>query len=159
LLAPPHSGKLPREEVVMADVFVVGVDESDHAIYVLDKALEEAERFGAELHVVHVAHLPTAYFMAFGAEPLNTAEIMEKARQALWARLEPHLSRRGVVVEKVDLEGYPPDTLVDYTKNVTAKRLIIGTRGRGEVAALVLGSTSHRALHLARCDVLVVKPV
>jgi nucleotide-binding universal stress UspA family protein len=49
--------------------------------------------------------------------------------------------------------------LVDYTKNVTAKRLIIGTRGRGEVAALVLGSTSHRALHLARCDVLVVKPV
>lgn len=142
----------------MADIFVVGVDESDHAIYVLDKALDEAERFGADLHVVHVGHLPTAYFMAFGAEPLNTAEIMERARLAVWARLASHLGRRGVVVERIDLEGYPPDTLVDYTKNVTAKRLIIGTRGRGEMAALVMGSTSHRALHLSDCDVLVVKP-
>jgi nucleotide-binding universal stress UspA family protein len=61
-------------------------------------------------------------------------------------------------VTKVDLDGYPPDTLSSYATEVEAELLVLGTRGRGELASLILGSTSHRALHLATCDVLVVKP-
>jgi nucleotide-binding universal stress UspA family protein len=41
---------------------------------------------------------------------------------------------------------------------VNASVLVMGTRGRGEFASLILGSTSHRAIQLATCDVLIVKP-
>ena len=44
-----------------------------------------------------------------------------------------------------------------YAKDARASLLVVGTRGRGELGALILGSTSHRAIHLASCDVLVVK--
>jgi nucleotide-binding universal stress UspA family protein len=68
------------------------------------------------------------------------------------------MDQAGVPVERVDLDGYPPDTLVAYADDAAASLLVVGTRGRGELASLILGSTSHRALHLAKCDVLVVKP-
>jgi nucleotide-binding universal stress UspA family protein len=136
-------------------VVVVGVDESDHAVAVVERALGEAERRDAELHVVHVFHPPVLPYM--GA-PIDMAAVAAAQRQAVWSRIEPHISRGPVSVERVDLAGYPPDTLIDYADNVKADLVVVGTRGRGDIASLILGSTSHRAIHLAHCDVLVVKP-
>jgi nucleotide-binding universal stress UspA family protein len=68
------------------------------------------------------------------------------------------MAEAGFSVSRVDLDGYPPDALVGYAEEVAASLLVVGTRGRGEIAALFLGSTSHRAIHLAKCDVLVVRP-
>jgi nucleotide-binding universal stress UspA family protein len=79
-------------------------------------------------------------------------------RRRVWEPIEGHLTRAHVPIERVDIEGYPPDALVAYVKNVGASLLVVGTRGRGELASMVLGSTSHRAIHLSPCDVLVVKP-
>ncbi|MDH4119146.1 MAG: universal stress protein [Acidimicrobiia bacterium] len=136
-------------------LLVVGIDESEHAGHVVDRAIQEAELRGAELHVVHVFHPPILPYM--GA-PIDMGALATAQRKAVWDRLEPHLAKAKMDVERVDLEGYPPDTLVDYVANTGAQLLIVGSRGRGEIAALVLGSTSHRAIHLANCDVLVVKP-
>jgi nucleotide-binding universal stress UspA family protein len=67
------------------------------------------------------------------------------------------LAELSIAVKRVDLTGYPADALVEYAEGVGADMIVIGSRGRGELAALFLGSTSHRILHLAHCDVLVVK--
>lgn len=134
-------------------IVVVGVDESEHAVLVVRRAVAEARVWEAELHVVHVFHAPVLPYMG---TPIDLTALAEAERQAVWERIEPEL--RGVPFERVDLEGYPPDTLVDYVRNVDAELLVVGSRGRGELAALILGSTSHRAIHLAPCDVLVVKP-
>lgn len=136
-------------------VVVVGVDSSDHSIAVVQKAVEEARRRDAALHVVHVFHPPVIPYL--GA-PVDLRVMAEAEREAVWNHVSPHLARLDIEVEQVDLEGYPPDTLVDYVQNVGADLLVVGSRGRGELAALILGSTSHRAVHLAPCDVLVVKP-
>ncbi|MFO7549509.1 MAG: universal stress protein [Acidimicrobiia bacterium] len=135
-------------------IIVVGVDESTASGAVVQRAVEEARRWDAELHVVHVFHAPVLPYM--GA-PVDIPSIAEAQRREVWDRLGPHLEAPGVPIERVDLEGYPPDTLVDYVHDVGADLLVVGSRGRGELAALVLGSTSHRSIHLATCDVLVVK--
>ncbi len=133
---------------------VVGVDASTLAPLVIHHAAEHAKTRKTDLHVVHVFHPPILPYM--GA-PIDMSAIEKSQRQAVWQSISPTLDSLEVDVERVDLEGYPPDTLVDYAKNVKASLLVVGSRGRGEFASLILGSTSHRAIHLASCDVLVVK--
>ncbi|HSJ84786.1 MAG TPA: universal stress protein [Acidimicrobiia bacterium] len=135
-------------------VVVAGVDSSAHAVKVLGRALDEARRRQAELHVVHVFNPPMIYMEV----PIDMGEMADGERKAVWSQLEASLSGAGVPVTRVDLEGYPPDVLVAYATDVDASVLVLGTRGRGEFASLILGSTSHRAIQLATCDVLVVKP-
>jgi nucleotide-binding universal stress UspA family protein len=51
-------------------------------------------------------------------------------------------------------QGAPSDVLIDGSKN--ADLLIVGTRGRGKVAGLLLGSVSSSCVGSATCPVLVV---
>lgn len=139
-------------------IIVVGIDDTGHSTLVLEHAIEEARLRGAELHVVHVFHLPATVTSGYGIFPVDVDRLATAERQRVWGLVEGHLERGNVPIERVDLEGYPPDALVAYVKNVKAGLLIVGTRGRGELASMVLGSTSHRAIHLSPCDVLVVKP-
>lgn len=132
---------------------IAGVDDSPVSAQVVTKAIEQARWRDADLHVVHVMHIPLVYTEV----AIDWAEVAEAQRTAVWDSLEPILSRADVAVERVDLEGYPPDTLVDYASQQEASLLVVGTRGRGDLASLILGSTSHRAIHLADCDILVVK--
>jgi len=71
------------------------------------------------------------------------------------SRIGPILE--GVDAQQVDLEGYPADAVVKYANEQGADMIVVGSRGRGAVASLVLGSTSHRLIHIAECDLLVVK--
>lgn len=135
-------------------IVVAGVDDSPILDEVMDRALEQARWRGAEIHAVHVLHMPSVY----SEVPVDLGRIAEAQRSAVWARLDSILASSETEVMRVDLEGYPPDTLVGYANEVDASLLVVGTRGRGELAALVLGSTSHRVIHIAHCDVLVVKP-
>jgi nucleotide-binding universal stress UspA family protein len=134
-------------------VIVVGVDDSELAKTVLERAIDETERRQGELRVVHVVHLPT--YIEF---PVDVMALVAAEREAVWGPLRETIERAGVALQKVDLEGYPPDALVEYAEAVEASLLVLGTRGRGDLASLILGSTSHRALQGAGCDVLVIKP-
>ena len=132
---------------------VAGIDESQAARFVLAEALEQARWRQTDLKIVHVLHMPPIYAEA----AIDWQEVGDAERAAVWAAVEEGLDDADVVVEKVDLDGYPADTLVAYAADVDASLLVVGTRGRGELASLILGSTSHRAIQLATCDVLVVK--
>ncbi len=132
---------------------VVGVDESDTSLAVLKRAAEQARMRGEDLQVVHVAQVP----LLWADMPVNPRTVMEGQRAAVWSVIEPVMATLDVASQKVDLEGYPPDELVRFASETSASVLVVGTRGRGEIASLVLGSTSHRAIHEAACDVLVVK--
>lgn len=134
---------------------VAGVDESPMSVAVVARAIEEARWRGTNLCVVYVTYLPMAH-MEFS---IDWDSVVKAQREAVWAALEQVIADSQVAIERIDLTGYPPDTLVHYTDEVNASLLVVGTRGRGDLASLILGSTSHRAIHLAGCDVLVVKPV
>lgn len=139
-------------------IVVAGVDDSGHAITVVEHAVRAAEDLKAELHLVHVFHMPPTVTAGYGIFPIDVDKLAAAERGRVWEPLRGHIDRAHVIVQTVELDGYPPDTLVSYVKNVGASLLVVGTRGRGELASMILGSTSHRAIHLSPCDVLVVKP-
>lgn len=132
---------------------VAGVDESPISVKVVEAAVEQAKWRDSDLHLVHVAYYPIVY----SDVPVDWGKVIETQRAHVWGQLESVIPADGVHVERVDLEGYPPDALVDYANDERAELLVVGTRGRGDFASLILGSTSHRTIHLSVCDVLVVK--
>lgn len=134
---------------------VVGVDESESAIHVLRKAIEEARLRGETMHVVHVFHPPVMYLASTLVDP-QRLEIEHRAR--VWEGLDSDIEAADVGIERVNLSGYPPDVLCDYITEVSAPLVVVGTRGRGELSSLLLGSTSHRVAQAATCDVLIIKP-
>lgn len=134
---------------------VAGVDEAPVSAEIVARAIEQAQWRGTDLHLVYVTQLP----MVYTEVAINWDEVAQAQRASVWAGLEETIGGSDVPVVKVDLEGYPPDTLVAYANDVGASLLVVGTRGRGDFASLILGSTSHRAIHLAESDVLVVKVI
>lgn len=132
---------------------VAGVDDSPISSLVVERAIEQARWRDTDVRVVHVLYMSVTY----ADVPVDWDTVAEAQRTAVWAQLDEILDSVDVPIEKVDLDGYPPDTLVAYATANDASLLVVGSRGRGELASLILGSTSHRAIHLSECDVLVVK--
>lgn len=60
-----------------------------------------------------------------------------------------------VPVERVVLRDRPAHALVE--RSAAAQLLVVGSRGRGGAAGLLLGSVSHAVLHRGRCPVAVVR--
>lgn len=136
-------------------LIVVGVDASGHGEAAACRALELATQLQADLDVVHVLHIPGTVYAALSGVPDPTTEIGRLEREAVWERIGPVIE--GSAARRIELDGYPPDALAEYAEAHDADLLIVGSRGRGALATLVLGSTSHRLIHLAPCDILVVK--
>ncbi|WP_202610927.1 universal stress protein [Herbidospora solisilvae] len=128
----------PRPEVV------VGVDGSAAQTAVLDFAFREAAVRDAELRAV------TAWNWR---DPLGGPEASERAlAEALAGRREifPDVRVRTEVVE-----GSPVDVLRHAAAQ--AGLLVVGSRGRGVLAGMVLGSVSQALLHVAPCPLVVVR--
>jgi nucleotide-binding universal stress UspA family protein len=134
---------------------LVGVDGSAPSIAALRQAAGEAAMRGVPLRVVHAwtAELP-AYA---GFYPLIDKAAMEKAAQGL---LDDCLDK-GSMRDRGDLEvdaqlAYGPAarTLIEAAE--FSQLLVLGARGHGGFAELLLGSTSHQCLSHAPCPVMVI---
>jgi nucleotide-binding universal stress UspA family protein len=62
-----------------------------------------------------------------------------------------------VTVKRVCEIGSPAKIILDAARAASADLLVLGTRGRGRVVELLLGSVSHRVLMQATCPTLIVK--
>lgn len=139
-------------------MIVVGVDGSSVGTKALERALGMSAALNAPLHVVHVTHYPPLMLAALEQAPVQLDEIEASERRMVWELIEPMLAASPeIAAERIELSGYPPDAIVSYAREIGADMIIVGSRGRGAFASLMLGSTSQRILHTSECDVLVVK--
>ncbi|MFG3292929.1 universal stress protein [Streptomyces sp. NPDC048179] len=128
--------------------FVVGVDGSERGAAAVDLAFEEAALRGAELRALYV----------WEAGPLRIFDEYQPQQEARRLLSEVVAGRQARYPE-VDLRhelvvGHPVEVLADASAH--ALGLVVGTRGRGGFAGMLLGSVSQGVLHHARCPVLVV---
>ena len=138
-------------------IIVAAVDSSPMATQVVDRALDQARKLGGEVHVVHVYQPPASMYALDAGFALAADDLARAERQAVWDMLSDRLDASGVTWSKVELDGHPASQVSAYAGEMDADMIVIGTRGRGEFASLVLGSTSHGVIHHAPCDVLVVR--
>lgn len=136
---------------------VVGIDEQDASIYALRRAIDLAARTGAELHVVYAVYLPGTLLAVLGQMAADVPALEAEQEKAVWDRVAPEIAKSPVTIHEHSLRGYPGDVLADFAANIEADMLVVGSRGRGELTSFLMGSTGHRVLHHAPCDVLIVK--
>ena len=144
---------------------VVGVDGSPGGAKALDWALEEARLRGASLHVVHAWMLPLIDALpepwAVGSPPLGPSdeEVHDHVEKAAKAVLDASVDRArsaepGLAIHGELIEARPVRALLEAARD--ADLLVVGSRGRGGFAGLLLGSVSAQCVHHAPCPVVVV---
>jgi nucleotide-binding universal stress UspA family protein len=135
---------------------VVGSDGSAYARAAVGFAFEEANLRQWRLMVVHAWTPPAAPGGAAQQLDPGDAESIEAVGARLLAETlaEWEHTYPDVLVERRVLHTNPAKALV--AESATAGLLVLGSRGRGGFAGLLLGSTSRVVLHHAACPVAVV---
>lgn len=143
-------------------IIVVGVDGSDSSRAALEWALAEAKLRGSTLRAVHAWMIPS---LGTGEAPWAvmppesyvdfSVEQVEKAtHEALDRELSELGADPGIAIERFVSEGPAADVIVDAS--IDAELVVVGTRGRGAIKTLLLGSTSQHVIQHAKCPVVVV---
>jgi nucleotide-binding universal stress UspA family protein len=139
------------------ETIVVGVDDSPCSLDAIRWAMEEARLRHARLRAVHAWRQPAPVSPAAARPPvgLDVDAYRQEARRRLAAALaKAGTDTQGVEIEQVVAEGPATEALVDAAKD--ASLLVLGARGLGTFAGLILGHVSHQCTLLARCPVVVV---
>ncbi|HEY5059249.1 MAG TPA: universal stress protein [Gaiellaceae bacterium] len=135
---------------------VVGIDGSDHAQEALRWALAEARLRGASLRVVQAWTTPVyAGYAAVSGAALDPALFREAAEQQVEKTVQNVVGdQTDVKVERKAVEGTAAIVLVEEAEN--ADLLVVGSRGHGGFAGLLLGSVSQQCAQHAACPVVIV---
>lgn len=132
----------------------VGVDGSSSAKQAVTTTLALAEAFDAEVHAVAAVPLTAgASAMAWLPSTVDHDEILRDVRVSVDEVVEPILAGRDITVHRQAVDGNPAAVLAEMSEQVDL--LVVGTRGRGGFAGLVMGSTSQAVLNHATCPVIV----
>jgi nucleotide-binding universal stress UspA family protein len=137
---------------------VVGIDGSHNASHALEWAMAEAAVRKTPLTVITVNSVPAGYWTGRPVPFAGDEEKVAEIRKAAEAKVEEIAAGLGESkpesVTVTALTGFPVQALLDASKD--SDLLVVGSRGGGGFATLILGSVSHQVVHHARCPVVVV---
>ena len=138
----------------MYDKVLVAVDHSEVSERVLAAARDLALLSKGEVWVVHLREREV--IAQLGRVP---SESESEAEAAVTSAVES-LTGAGVRAHgevRDTLFGHAAREIVEDAKEHQADVIVMGSRGRGDLTGLVLGSTAHKVIHLADRPVLVVR--
>lgn len=135
----------------MSGRVVVGVDGSQDSLAALRAAAEQAQLRGWPLVGIaawqHPSRFPGAHF---GVVPPSDVEIEAAAARALADAMD----ELGLDGDRQVVRARPSEALLDAV--TPEDLLVVGSRGRGGVSGMLLGSTSNAVVGASPCPVLVV---
>jgi nucleotide-binding universal stress UspA family protein len=137
----------------MFKTIIWATDGSEAADRALPTALELTAAGRGELLVVHAderlgGRAAGAHILA--DEENIQRELDSKVRELIESGVNASLQ----VVHGLNRE--PADLIADAAKENEADVIVVGTRGHGRIAGVLLGSITQRLLHVAPCPVLAV---
>lgn len=139
------------------ETIVVGIDGSDNSQHAIRWAIDRARRTGGRIRAVHAWHIP---YSAFGPGPLGAPSIpgdtLEDYSEGLVTAILGSVETESgdVEIEPVVVEGPAARVLIEEAQG--ADLLVVGSRGTGGFAGLLIGSATDQVVKHAPCPVVVV---
>jgi nucleotide-binding universal stress UspA family protein len=136
---------------------IAGVDGSAHSRRALEWALKEAAVRHSPVTVLTVHQLVRGY-SGYGVAYAHDAELTEQAGKKAQEETDMVLGELGdsrpesVTVQA--LSGIPAEALLDAASD--ADMIVLGSRGAGGFARLLMGSVSAQVAHHAHCPVVII---
>jgi nucleotide-binding universal stress UspA family protein len=130
---------------------LVAVDGSKPAEYAIDKAIDFAKKYGAELSALYVISLNI---------PLNELEgVAKKTGQKHLDKLKRKAAKKNLKVKTEIVVGITSTVkeIVEYAEKKKIDLIITGSRGMTGFKKMLLGSVASGVVTYAHCPVLVVK--
>jgi nucleotide-binding universal stress UspA family protein len=139
---------------------LVAIDGSPHAERALAEAIDLVGSNGGSLTLVAVAPGLSPWMLGPGgmAPPENLGALQEAIAREFQGLLDEAAATipDEIAAETVLLEGPPAKAIVSQARKGGHDLVAMGSRGRGEITSMVLGSTSRAVLHQSPVPVLVV---
>jgi nucleotide-binding universal stress UspA family protein len=133
---------------------VVGVDGSRASLDAMRWAADQAERTGARLEIVAAWDWPTSFGWSLPV-PDNYNPAADCDRLLAECKSEAEGKHPGLPVSTTAAKGHPAPELVRLSKG--ADLLVVGSRGHGQFAGMLIGSVSEHCAAHAHCPVLVYR--
>ncbi|MFD8427773.1 universal stress protein [Streptomyces coelicoflavus] len=138
------------------EVVLAGIDDTSESWLAVDWAAAETQRRGAALRLVHA--LGTAVEIGYDETGTGlTEQVFEAATKLLGdAQTRVATAYPGLRTDTALVHDHPAEALLDSAKGADADMIVLGTRGRGGFAGLLLGSVSLKvAAHAEQPTVIV----
>ncbi len=147
--------------MIQLNRILVPVDFSDYSSDAVKYGCALAEKFGAELHLLHVLQDMVAMVpepgLAFPPPGDYMQELQQSAEDALMKLPDNTWKFTGKVVRSTR-QGPPFVEILRYAKEMVIDLIVMGTHGRSGLAHMLLGSVAERVVRKAPCPVLSVRP-
>ena len=134
---------------------VVGIDGSQSSVATLEWAAQQAEITRSSLEVLITWEWPLIGLGGVSPLPSDYDPARDAAEMLLNAVQRVQGDFPDVVMHPSVREGRPSPILMDAAKR--ADLLVVGTHGRGELSAVLLGSVSEDCVHHAPCPVVLIR--
>jgi nucleotide-binding universal stress UspA family protein len=145
---------MPSSDHTSSHRIVVGADGSESSLHALEWAVRQAELTGASVLVIAAWHIPASWGWGVPIAPSDMPQ--QDAEKGLEDALGPvRRNHPDLAIESRVVQGHPAPVLVDASRG--ADLLVVGSRGHGEFAGMLLGSVSEHCVSNAECPVLVFR--
>jgi len=133
---------------------LVAVDESDHSKKALAAAGDLAEALKSEVRVVHVRETPLGMGGSL-TEPESNPEALSVVDDAVKSLVDRGVTASGEL--RHTHRGRVAAEIIGGAEDFGATAIVVGSRGMTELAGLIIGSVTHRILHLSNLPVIVIR--
>jgi nucleotide-binding universal stress UspA family protein len=123
-------------------------------MHAVRKALEIADAMGGEVTLAHV--VPHVFVPA--EVPFDSGRLADEALRGGEIMLTQAAAELGrPAMSRVCLKGTPAESLAELADTGGYDLIVVGSKGRGAVARMLIGSTTDRLVHISRKPILVVR--
>jgi nucleotide-binding universal stress UspA family protein len=138
---------------------IVGVDGSAHSAQALEWAIKEGALQHAPVTVITVNSVPASPWTGnptvLAQDPAELARLRQAAEDMTVKVTSQLNGERPASVTVRAINGFPAQELIDASRD--ADLVVVGSRGAGGFARLLVGSVSNQVVHHAHCPVMVVR--